>query len=57
MEIPIIFLNITKINTDSNIKIKKIQSQTLNNNIPIIINILYNKKQLIISCNHGPQLV
>ena len=52
MEIPIIFLNITKINTDSNIKIKKIQSQTLNNNIPIIINILYNKKQLIISLTY-----
>ena len=52
MEIPVIFLNITKINSSSNIKITKIQSQTLNNNIPVIINIVYNNQQLHVSLTY-----
>lgn len=51
LEMPIIFLNLTKI-TNNNIIIDKVYGHNSNKNIPIIINVIYSKKQLLINISY-----
>ena len=51
LEMPIIFLNLTKI-TNTSIKIDKVYGHNSNKNIPIIINVIYSKNQLLINISY-----
>ena len=50
LELPIIFMNIYEIH--SPFHLSKIYSQSLNKNIPIFINIIYNESHLHISLSY-----
>ena len=55
MEIPVIFLNIMKLNKSSFIKINKIHGINLNKNIPMIFNIVYSEDTLLITVSYKPK--
>jgi len=55
MEIPVIFLNIMKLNKSSFIKINKIHGINLNKNIPMIFNIVYSEDSLLITVSYKPK--
>ena len=55
MEIPVIFLNIMKLDKTEYIKIDKIHGINLNKNIPMIFNIVYSKDSLLITISYKPK--
>ena len=55
MEIPVIFLNIMKLNKSNFIKINKIHGINLNKNIPMIFNIVYSDDSLLITVSYKPK--
>ena len=52
MEIPVIFLNIMKLDKTDYIKIDKIHGINLNKNIPMIFNIVYSDNSLLITVSY-----
>ena len=54
-EIPVIFLNIMKLDKTEYIKIDKIHGINLNKNIPMIFNIVYSKDSLLITISYKPK--
>ena len=55
MEIPVIFLNIMKLDNTDYIKIDKIHGINLNKNIPMIFNIVYSNDSLLITVSYKPR--
>ena len=54
IQLPIIFLNLFRTNTDNKINIQKMYGQSNNKSIPILININYNSEQININISFKP---